>query len=284
MEFTNSHGVQFNYRVQGEGPAVVVVHGYGGSPVNWQPVVADLSKSFKCYSLNLTKLYYSRSKELSMEVIINTLNDFVNYIYSIEGAKIYLCGNSFGATLLQAVVLRSPSCVKKFVLVGPMPQKPLWQLRDPILRLITVFGKFKSLNYFLLKSWLGGILYPYLAEIWRITDTPRKSHPTVKTWKDFGERKIRLLVHAITRFCDLNADVSWSKLFPKTKKISCKCLIIWGGYDRLWRFGTPERLQRLFSNCQLNYVHNAGHLVMTDQPKVCAEYIELFLKDHPHSR
>ncbi|MEJ8475072.1 alpha/beta fold hydrolase [Roseibium algae] len=48
MHFTTFEGVQVGYRKNGEGPALVLVHGTGGDGVgNWEDVTKELSKEFE---------------------------------------------------------------------------------------------------------------------------------------------------------------------------------------------------------------------------------------------
>ena len=53
MEQINLSGGRFNYIRQGEGAAVLLVHGLGSSLEDWQPQVEALSRHFRVYALDL---------------------------------------------------------------------------------------------------------------------------------------------------------------------------------------------------------------------------------------
>lgn len=44
LQFRTVHGYRRAFRVAGDGPPLVLVHGIGDSSVTWEPVVAELAR------------------------------------------------------------------------------------------------------------------------------------------------------------------------------------------------------------------------------------------------
>jgi 3-oxoadipate enol-lactonase len=60
MPLARINGIEFYYEVHGEGPAVVLAHGGGGSHLSWWQNVPVLSKHFRCITFDHRCFGYSR--------------------------------------------------------------------------------------------------------------------------------------------------------------------------------------------------------------------------------
>ena len=120
MEQINLSGGRFNYIRQGEGAAVLLVHGLGSSLEDWQPQVEALSRHFRVYALDLRG--HGASEPLRAPVSMGELAaDVAEFIVALDLEPCILVGISMGgmitfqllaehAHLRAAAVINSSPC------------------------------------------------------------------------------------------------------------------------------------------------------------------------------
>lgn len=108
-------------------PAVVMMHGYGGSSVDWRYQLHDLADKYRVIAWNAPG--YMLSDGLKTEFpfgkdYADALADFLN---ALKLDKVYLVGNSFGSRIAQCFAYHYPERVIKMVFVGPSAGKKMTQ-------------------------------------------------------------------------------------------------------------------------------------------------------------
>src|SRR5690349_4478101 len=109
------------------GPLVVLLHGYGGGPLDWHYVIPSLEANHRLLIPNLTPLFSSPrphtfSKQVEvMATLINQLNS--------AREKFVLVGSSYGGTLSWGLRAHFQSLVTGHILINPMPLDPLPALK-----------------------------------------------------------------------------------------------------------------------------------------------------------
>ncbi|EPS62879.1 hypothetical protein M569_11908, partial [Genlisea aurea] len=122
---------KIHYVVEGEGSAVVLIHGFGASAFHWRYNIPELSKRYKVYALDLLGFGWSEKALIEYDVAVwrDQVVDFVNEIVKqpavLVGNRQVLVVNSFfflgGVTaLVSAVSLRDR--VKGVVLLNSAGQ------------------------------------------------------------------------------------------------------------------------------------------------------------------
>ena len=118
-------GDRWSYMESGRpgAPAVIALHGYGGSSADWRYQLFDLSDTYHVIAWNAPgymlsdelKTNYPNAKDYA-----DALNDFIT---ALRLNKVYLIGNSFGSRIAQCFAYYYPEKVIKMVLVGPSAGK-----------------------------------------------------------------------------------------------------------------------------------------------------------------
>jgi len=105
------------YYDQGEGPAVVLIHGMFGDFLDWEPVLDPLAAAQRVIALDLPGFGGSSKprREYSAEFFVSALHEFVQQLPLKEFT---LAGNSFGGQIAMLYALRHPESVSKLVLVN----------------------------------------------------------------------------------------------------------------------------------------------------------------------
>ena len=275
----NSHGYEISYQIQGSGPYLILLHGYGGNPNHWEAVAKQLQEQYTVVRPNFSKLYYDNKANLNLQQLVDIFSDFVAFfVKHNDHQAVYLAANSFGAMLAQGVCILKPEYIRKLILVGPMPSKPLQYIKDPALKHLLKLGVSSKLVFLLLKTKLGKIILPALTEIWHVV---AKKDVTAKQtkWTEFSDRKLKLLTLAIVRFYDINKTANWKKWLVHSRFMKSPVLIIWGSLDRIWELGIAERMHYHIPNSELLFIPKAGHLVMLDEPTKTADAILHYLQN-----
>ncbi|WP_159076991.1 alpha/beta fold hydrolase [Halococcoides cellulosivorans] len=114
--FVDVAGVKTRYRTCGDGPPVVLVHGFGGFLESWSAVAPRLADQFEVYALDLPGHGESdTAQDYSLPSLADVLVTFLDAV-GIERA--HLVGLSFGASVVTAAAGRSDR-VDRVALVAP---------------------------------------------------------------------------------------------------------------------------------------------------------------------
>src|SRR5258708_10993097 len=146
-------GARVDYRVQGSGPAIVLVNGTAALDMHWGPVIEEFSKSRTVISLD-----YSGSGETTDDGGALSLQKLAEQVAAVARAagvsNFDLVGHSLGAAIATQLACQSPELVRSLILVAGFPwggeprlklQFELWldlirTNRDALLRLLLLSG------------------------------------------------------------------------------------------------------------------------------------------------
>lgn len=101
----------------GEGPPLVLVHGLGGSHVNWCAVGDLLAKNHRVRSIDLPGFGLTRLHGRKADVDSNA-KVLTRFVREVVGGKATLVGNSMGGLITLLVAADAPELVKSAVLVN----------------------------------------------------------------------------------------------------------------------------------------------------------------------
>ena len=110
-----------NCREQGDGQAVVILHGLFGSADNWNAVAGVLSARRRVVSIDLTNHGDSpHAEHFSYESIARDVSDTVS---SLAIDRCDLIGHSMGGKVAMALALEQPEAVRSLVVVDIAPTR-----------------------------------------------------------------------------------------------------------------------------------------------------------------
>jgi pimeloyl-ACP methyl ester carboxylesterase len=114
-----------------DGPLMVMVHGLGGSLVNWAALAPLLTRTCRVLALDLIGFGYTQAGTHSTSVTANQqmLNRFLS---EVAGAPVILVGNSMGGLISVMQATRHPDSVRAVVLVDPALPIKLGAQPDPL--------------------------------------------------------------------------------------------------------------------------------------------------------
>jgi pimeloyl-ACP methyl ester carboxylesterase len=245
--------MRINYTVKGEGPTLILLHGWGGSIKsleNLQTRLADMG--FQVFNVDLPGFGESGKPGKAL-----VLDDYVNYIHElIEKLNIYkpiIAGHSFGGKVAAAFAIKYPNLPSRLVLIDSSGLNPRNGSRK---------------KFFLVTSKVFGSIFML---------------PGFKPIKPFFRK---LYYKFIVRERDyLEADglratlknILAENLDQKLRLIKADTLLIWGEFDKYTPLWMGQEMTRLIKGSRLEVVAGARHALPLDEPDIVAKIIYTFL-------
>ena len=262
-EFSTIEDVHIDYRDEGSGPPLILLHGIGSSLHTWDGWTERLKNDFRVIRLDLPGFGLTgadSTNNYSMERYISILHSFLG---SLNISTCYMAGNSLGGWLAWEYTLDHPDEVKKLILIDAAgfitPDNPPKPLR--------LSQKFKK----------------------RTTKGAPKFAVRKFLKQAYGDKN-KVTDELIDRYYQLNNrpgnglafyTIATSNYNPRTSKlpkIEVPTLIMWGAEDKKWIDVSHAHLfEELLPNNQLIIYEGLGHLPMEEAPQRTANDASEFL-------
>jgi pimeloyl-ACP methyl ester carboxylesterase len=107
--------------IQGEGAALLILHGYFGSSDNWKTLGNQFAENFQVHLIDQRNHGRSfHSDEFNYEVLVDDLHDYIQH-HQLE--KVYLIGHSMGGKTAMLFAVTYPDLVDKLIIVDISPKE-----------------------------------------------------------------------------------------------------------------------------------------------------------------
>lgn len=250
-------------------PAVVLVHGFGGSTFTFRKNVAPLAEAgFHVVSFDLPGFGLSE-KRWDADYSHPAQADYLVTVLADLGLqKATLVAHSLGANIAAHVAHRHPEVVEKLVFVAPVffegraPGTGRWLLRFPPARRwaqIYVRQKLKPPGS-------GRTLRTGFGDPSLVTQDVIEGYAAPRRMKDW---ELALLGMA--------RDTPASALTRPLSEIRVPVLIVWGDKDRWVPMARGESLRKTLPKAEWLVVPGAGHLLFEERPEAVDARIVEFL-------
>ncbi len=246
-------GLKTNYKIAGEGPAVLILHGWGGSSDSWLAFQKILSeKGYKVIVLDFPGFGKSITPPQPWD-----LDDYTNFVLDFTEkvglGQFFLVGHSFGGRISIKFVIKHPEKIKKLILCDSAGIKP-----KPGLKTLIIFCMAR----------LGNAIFTPKHLI-RFKDAARNFFYAFLRRKDYVKAN-GTMRETIKRV--LNED-----LLSELPQIRTKTLIVWGAADRM----VPVKYAHIFKekivDSELEIIPKIGHSPHLEVPKKLSEIVLKFL-------
>lgn len=265
-------------------PAAVLVHGLGGSHVNWFAVGPTLAKTYRTYAIDLPGFGLSPRPDTgtNVEGMLRAIDAFAARVS--PSAPIVLFGNSMGGALSILFSSANPARVAATVLVCPALPHPFGVLPDRgfvalLLLAAAPFGaqlfgararkaKPEALVYELLKLTCVDRKRVPKALIEEAIALARTRHE--RPWMDrsFSEA---------TRSIGKTVLFSGEKFLSAMQRMTAPTLLVHGDKDRLIDVRAAEAAARRCTNVKLEILHDVGHTPQIEVPDAFLEIVSPWL-------
>jgi pimeloyl-ACP methyl ester carboxylesterase len=244
------HRVHYLVEGPGGGPAVVLVHGLGGSAEEWHNLAHHLAKAgFRVYLPDLPGFGRSEKPADFSYSVSDQAEVVVGFLDALGLKQVNLGGTSMGGWIAQIVASRHPERVRRLVLFDAVGlyEKPTWDTR---LFTPTTPAELDQID---------ALLMP---------DPPKPPGFIVRDILRFSNDRAWVIHRAVAAM--LTGQDTTDKLLPGLKM---PVLILWGGEDRIAPLSQGETMHRLVPQSEFEVFAGCGHLAQmqcTDRvgPKV----------------
>jgi pimeloyl-ACP methyl ester carboxylesterase len=265
-----TEGATIHVRVGGQGPAVVLLHGFGDTGDMWAPLAADLERDHTVAVSDLRGMglsshpeggYDKRTQAADIRSVLTKLG--------LDGAAIV--GHDIGTMVAYAYAARYPDKTKKLVVMdAPVPGIPPWDqvVRNPLLWHFDLGGPD-------MERLVAGRERIYLDRFWNdFAGDPAKIDEATRAHYARLYALPGAMRSAFSQFRSIRKDAEDNKASLATK-LTMPVLAIGGETS----FGATEAAVMRNAAIEVTelVIPNAGHWLMEEQPDATIAAIRAFL-------
>lgn len=237
----------------GARPSVILIHGAGGTHLNWPPQIRRLAGQ-RMIAPDLPG--HGKSEGVGRQLIADYAGDLAGFMDALRVPAAILAGHSMGAAIALTMALQHPKRVVGMALLGSSARMPV---APAILR---------------------GAADPsaFLATVDRITSHSYSPHA------DSRLKELALRRMAESRRSVLYGDFVACDLFDvvdELGRIRAPALVLAAEEDRMIPVGSSRSMQRQIPGAQLRLIRGAGHMLMLEQPEAVASALSDFFRTLP---
>lgn len=262
---------KITYRKRGQGPLLLLLHGYGGSVHHWEAIAESLSSHYRVVVPNLSHLYMSTDK-LFFSVQVEVLAKFIRETF--PGEKVHVSGLSYGGALSWGLASQHPDLVDKTILINPMVTDPVRHFLPKELKFFfSIPLNLKSI-YLMLATPMGRIFLKRAAQIFR--DERSEGVTSVEHLKG---RKLMFVAHMIHHFSWILRSEDWSAWHRKLYHYRGDCRLIFDKEDLLFNQEAYSQFAKHIGCEDVISLEGAGHLAIKTRPDIISKMIMEFLSE-----
>jgi pimeloyl-ACP methyl ester carboxylesterase len=232
-------GVTVAYDIDGSGPPMLFLHGWGGSAKSFLPVYQTFAQWFRVIAID-----FPGFGESSMPTEVWGVGEYAEFVHKflrhLGIEKTHIVAHSFGGRVTIWLAAHHPEIVDKITLVDAAGVKP----KRPPKYYVKVYT-FKLLK----KMYNAGLL------------GPRSEERLQKLYSMFGSKDYQeagpmrqIMVRVVNQYLE-----------PHLPKIKSPTLLIWGENDTATPVREAKIMEKLIPDAGLVVLPNAGHYSYLDQ-------------------
>lgn len=255
-----------------DGPTFVLVHGLGGSHVNWLSVAPRLARLGRVLVPDLAG--FGRTPLAGRSAAVQANRELLgSFIRATGAAPVVLAGNSMGGTISALHAAADPDHVQGLVLVNPALPRAAGQLPDA--QVTALFATYM----------VPGIGERFVRERARRLGAERLVSETLAMCCVDAGRVDRDVVRMSVEMAREREQMPWGphafiqatrsmlrllarrdRFLATLRKIDCPTLLIMGRFDRLVALAAAENVARLHPEWDFVVFDDLGHVPQLEDP------------------
>ena len=257
----------------GTGKPLLMVHGLGGSALNWMAVGPDIAASYHAYAIDLAG--FGQTPLFRRSAAVGANAELVHsFIEKVIGEPVLIMGNSMGGHISIIEAAQHPSWVDAMILVDPAIPGVHVRRPEPAFLGTMAALSIPGLAEILLDRrarLLGpeGLVRQTLAIVCadpsRVGPDVVEAHNRLTSERDkLGRQNGRAFLQASRSIGLRMAD---PRFWSRVAKVQCPTLVIHGSLDRLIPLAAAKDLARRRPDWTLEILEGVGHVPMMEAPE-----------------
>ena len=248
------NGLKINYKIAGQGPAILILHGWGGSSDSWIQVQEILAREgFKIIVPDFPG--FGKSKTPFEPWGVKEYGNFVlNLTKILELQNFFLLGHSFGGRVAIKFSVLYPEKIKSLILCDSAGIKQKWGIGEKLIFQISKIG--------------NAIFTP--TPLRRFKDKAKNLFYIFLRHRDYAK--------ADGTMRETIKKVLTEDLLKDLPQIKIRTLIIWGESDKLVPVKYAHIFKEKIENSELKILPKIGHSPHLEVPEKLTEIIINFLR------
>ncbi len=276
-DYIVANGIKLHYVTQGEGPLMLMLHGFPEFWYSWRYQIPEFAKNFRVVAVDLRG--YNNSEKLpnqSAYVMDEFVKDVAGIINGLGYEKCVLVGHDWGGAIAWNFAYAHPEMLEKLIVMNlPHPAKFAEGFRTPqqMLRSSYIFF-FQIPGIPELVLQMGD----YQAIENAFTSMAfNKSNITQTDLQAYKEAAAK--PGAITAMLSYYRNVFQQNIFKQDWPIlEVPTLMIWGENDTALGKELSYGTEAYVRDFQIKYIPNCSHWVQQDRPDLVNQYMAEFLQ------
>ncbi|HEY9901926.1 MAG TPA: alpha/beta hydrolase [Candidatus Sericytochromatia bacterium] len=274
-EYIVSNGIKLHYVTQGEGPLMLMLHGFPEFWYSWRHQIPELAKDYKVVALDLRGYNESdKPPQQSAYVMSEFIKDVEGVIKGLGYDRCVLVGHDWGGAIAWNFAYAHPEMLERLIVLNiPHPAKFAEGMRIPQQLLRSSYVFFFQLPL-LPELLLQASDYEAIANALTgmAVDKSTFSTADIEAYKNAAAKRGALTAmlnyyrNALSNF----RQQDWSLLQVPT-------LMIWGEEDKALGKELSYGTEAYVRDFQIHYIPNCSHWVQQEQPELVNRYIREFL-------
>jgi|SRR5579862_357504 len=260
-------GARLRYAVSGDGPALVLVHGLGGTVENWRALAPTLARKHRVLVPDLPG--HGRSQALPEAPDLDALVDSIFALAEAENVeRAVWIGHSLGGALSLRAAMRRPEAVRGVVLAAAAGVGSSTRIGRLTVTLMGMIEPGKAIAPHR-RAWANSPLGRRVAFGWWGVGDAVALEPDMAEAFFTGpafHTKTRQAGRALLRTDALDG----------LERITCPVLCLWGASDKWVKLDDGIAYARRLG-APLRTIAGCGHLLIGERPEVCLAAIEEFV-------
>jgi pimeloyl-ACP methyl ester carboxylesterase len=267
-----TNGTTLHVRIGGQGPAVVLLHGFADTGDMWAPIAADLAKTHQVVVPDLRGMGLSAHPDTGYTKK-NQGVDIAGVMDALKIQKADLITHDIGNMVGYALAAQYPARITKWVVIdAPLPGIGNWDeiIKSPLLWHFNFRGPD-------MERLVAGRERIYLDRFYNeLSADPKKIDEATRNHYAALYARPHAMHDAFEQFAAFNQDAIDNKaMLAKGGKLPMPVLAL--GADK--SFGKEEAvvLRVVATNVTMGIVPNSGHWIMEENPAATGKFIRDFL-------